>query len=845
MKPEEKLALSNCDREPVHIPGRIQSFGSLIGFDLQTNELRYFSDNLKSQFPDLPEFSLGDSFEDLFANREITNAIRGGLGLPSIGTQRDRIGVFEIGATQADISLFTANGNGIVELEPYSSSQSGKQAPVAVVKSMISALKTGSGVEALLDSAVKALRKLTGFDRVMGYQFLQNGDGEITVEAKGNGIEPFLGLRYPASDIPQQVRALMLRSEFRLIETIDDPHTMIVSAAGSPPLDLTLSQLRGVSPIHVEYLQNMGVVATMNTSIVVRGELWGLFAFHHYRRKRVAPESRSICELFSQLISMQIQQEIEKATFDRRSRAQSSMMQLESDSHSVEEVFTLTASELMEIVKCSGIALVDGILITTAGQTPPDDSIKNIIDLMTVEFVALNELSATAIPNPESLGVTAGALAIRLAEDANIIFFRNEIEKEIRWAGETEKNITYGPNGPRLTPRGSFAEYLESVSGCCEPWSNDDVSAAHEISAKLQKLLHSASGKLSQHLEKQKRYQNLLIAELNHRVQNTLALVRSIARQTMDSTDSLDQYIEALEQRISALSKVHDLIGGSGLQWARFEDLVAVELKPFIDAKASIELNGPTIAIRADIAPIVSLLFHEMISNAVKHGALSGKGKSLKVTWQEREGGVAIDWVEELDQEINEPERQGFGFALIKRAIPYECKGKSEIHFRGKQFVINFWLPPATVQRLSNAQENLPAKTKHNSESDLLGNLGDVFPSVLIVEDNMVLAMEMERLLIESGAEIVNAYPDTNLAMIELDQKTYDAAILDINLGSETNFDLAIKLHKKGTPVVFMSGYDSKYEMPEQLIRAPRLTKPVNRTELIHALETARETVEE
>ena len=125
---------------------------------------------------------------------------------------------------------------------------------------MISALKTGSGVEALLDSAVKALRKLTGFDRVMGYQFLQNGDGEITVEAKGNGIEPFLGLRYPASDIPQQVRALMLRSEFRLIETIDDPHTMIVSAAGSPPLDLTLSQLRGVSPIHVEYLQNLSLI---------------------------------------------------------------------------------------------------------------------------------------------------------------------------------------------------------------------------------------------------------------------------------------------------------------------------------------------------------------------------------------------------------------------------------------------------------------------------------------------------------------------------------------------------------------------------------------------------------
>ncbi len=845
MKPEEKLALSNCDREPVHIPGRIQSFGSLIGFDLQTSELRYFSDNLKSQFPDLPEFSLGDSFENLFANREITHAIRGGLGLPSIGTQRDRVGTFEIGATEADIALFTANGTGIVELEPSSSTRSRPQAPVAVVKSMISVLKTGSGVEELLDSAVKALRHLTGFDRVMGYQFLRNGDGEITAEAKGNGIEPFLGLRYPASDIPQQVRALMLRSQFRLIETIDDPHATIMAKDGAPPLDLTLSQLRGISPIYVEYLQNMGVAATMNTSIVVRGELWGMFAFHHYRPKRIAPDSRSVCELFSQLISMQIQQEIEQATFDRRARAQSSMMQLESGSYSVEEVFTHTASELMEIVKCSGTALVDGTSITTVGETPPDESIKNIIDLMTVEFVALNELSATALPNPESLGNVAGALAIRLAQDASIIFFRNEIKKEIRWAGGTEKDITYGPNGPRLTPRGSFAEYLESVSGCCEPWSNDDVSAAHEISTKLQKLLHSASGKLSQHLEKQKRYQDLLIAELNHRVRNTLALVRSIARQTMTSTDSLDQYIEALEQRISALSKAHDLIGGSGLQWARIEDLVTAELKPFIDAKASVELDGPKIAVRADIAPIVSLLFHEMTSNAVKHGALSSKGKALRVSWQERQGGVAIDWVEELDQEMNEPDRQGFGFALIKRAIPYECKGKSEIHFRGKQLVINFWLPPETVHRLSTAQENLPAKTKHDSESDAQGNIADSVQSIMIVEDNMVLAMEMERLLLDIGAKSVDAYPDKNLAVTELDQKTYDAAILDINLGPETSFDLAIKLHQAGTPVVFVSGYDSKYDLPEQLIRSPRLTKPVNRTELIHALETARDMVKE
>ncbi|MFK7769641.1 MAG: HWE histidine kinase domain-containing protein [Mariniblastus sp.] len=845
MKPEEKLALSNCDREPVHIPGRIQSFGSVIGFDLDSNRLQYHSDNLLTLFPTLREPSFEKSFENLFPQRDIVHAIRGGLGLPSIEVQRDRVGSFEIGSTKTDVALYTANGVAVVELEPDQHVSARPQTPVSVVKSMLATLRTGDGIEALLDSAVKALRHLTGFDRVMGYRFLENGEGEVVAETKGNGIEPFLGLRYPASDIPQQARMLMMRAQFRLISSLEDPHSSITSAGGSPPLDLTLSHLRGVSPIHIEYLQNMGVNATMNTSVVVRGKLWGLFAFHHYRAKKITPDQRSICELFSQLISMQIQQEIEQATFDRRSRAHSSMLNLESGEQTTEEIFTRTADELMGIVGCSGVAIVKETHITAAGATPPKETIRNIVELTTDECTSINELSATAVPEPETLGDVAGALIIKLAHQTHLVFFRNEIATEIRWAGGKEKTITHGPNGPRLTPRGSFAEYIESVSGRCEPWSKVDISGAMEISSKMQKLMHLSSGELSQHLEKQKRYQDLLIAELNHRVRNTLALVRSIARQTKSSTQSLDQYIESLEQRISALSKAHDLIGGSGLQWARIEDLVNAELKPYVDAQANITLQGPKIAVRADVAPIVSLLFHEMTSNAVKHGALSDHGKSLQVSWKEKDGGVAIDWTETLTKEVSEPERRGFGFALIKRAIPYECKGKSTIEFRGDQMAIHFWLPPESVHRLSSAQESLPTKTRSEADSPLKSDVIASIESVMLIEDNMVLAMEMERLLLEVGIKEVDAFPNTELATDELERKKFDAAILDINLGDETSFDLGLKLHKLGTPVVFVSGYDSKYELPEQLIRAPRLTKPVNRTELVLALETARQSVDE
>ena len=152
--------------------------------------------------------------------------------------------------------------------------------------------------------AARQLKALLGFDRVMVYRFHSDDTGEVFAEAREMRLESFFGLHYPASDIPPQARKLYLTNILRIISDVADP-TVAIAPAVSPagiPLDLSLGTLRSVSPIHIEYLRNMGVTASMSISIVVRGKLWGLFACHHYSGARVLPYAlRAVAELYAQL----------------------------------------------------------------------------------------------------------------------------------------------------------------------------------------------------------------------------------------------------------------------------------------------------------------------------------------------------------------------------------------------------------------------------------------------------------------------------------------------------------------------------------------------------------------
>lgn len=878
---DAKVAITNCDLEPVHIPGRIQSFGALIAFDTHSMQINYCSDNLWTLFPDLDREILGSDLGRFSDNPHFAHAIRGALGLPTLGTTRERIGSFKIGDRLTDVAASLHEQTAVVELEPISPQAGAKyQAPIARLKSTLVALQSHQELPSLLQSATKSLRRMTGFDRVMVYKFLNDESGEVVAEARSPGVDSYLGLRYPASDIPKQVREMMVRVPFRLIADVDDPHAKVVShhfkdPLTPPPLDLSMTHLRGVSPIHIQYLKNMGVSSTMNLSIVVHGKLWGLFAFHHYHPNQVGPNERSLCELFGHFASLEIQQKIqsERLSYERRTQ---SLLQLlrNAPSNSLAQCVSENAEVLMKTVNANGISFITEEKITSHGDVPSDAMIQQLIRIAPSEPLTLESFAGvdvtpidSAIQSGEQLDPVdagdepaatdvAGVMMRKLSQqqDSWIAFFRNSVEKEIRWAGEKTKTVQHGPQGPYLSPRSSFAEYCEIVQGQSEPWTRDEHKTAAAIETTLSSLKFSHADELADQLRSTNQHQSLLISELNHRVRNIITLVRSIARQTSVNAQSLEDYVTHFEKRLIALATAHNLIGGNGTQWASLRKIINIELKAYRAAGTdTITIEGPEIAIAPGVVTVLTLVFHELATNAVKHGALSEPGIKLDISWGWESGGLRLVWAETVDRLIKPPQKVNFGLNLIQQALPSECHGECQLDFRPDGLTAMFWLPGSAIKALNHrisSKDDLnqrpgsdyptrdrPNDTLNDAQSHATLGPGEIQPfrplEVLILEDKSILAMEMQSMLQTFGFTDILTFSRIDALPSKDQLKTIEVAILDVDLGrGENSFEFASLLQTLGVPIIFTSGFDGDRNFPASLEAVPKLAKPVSADDL-------------
>ena len=840
----EKLALDNCEREPVHIPGRVQTFGGMIACDMKTMQVLGYSDNLADVVPGLLPLKLGSELGEVIAERDLIHSIRGSLGLPTVSIQRERIGAHKIEDHFYDIALSVKNGIATIEFERVGFNEGRPDASVALVRSMLASLPSKTGPHELLDSAVTSLRRTTGFDRVMGYRFLSDDAGEVVAEAKSPGIEPYLGLRYPASDIPEVVRKLMVVNPFRIIADVEDPHAKLITRQGSEPIDLSLTHLRGVSPIHIEYLKNMGVRSVMHVSLIVRGKLWGLLSFHHENPLVLSPEKRSVVELFGHLMSLQLQQQLEQEVMDKRKKAESIFQSLNTSSATgLTELFNLHAQNFPKVISCEGAALINRDGILEWGRCPEKPVIESLTQLSKEHAHAVSSL--VGIADSKHTNGICGAAVVELSQGTNswLLLFRSEQIENVRWAGDTNKRIEYGPNGPRLHPRASFEEYAESVRDQSLPWTLADIEAAAQIATALRDAAYSSLDESQRDWNKQKEHKNLLIAELNHRVKNILALVRSIARQTEGSAASLQQYTRAFEKRIAALSTAHDLIGGSGLQWGSLRRLLETELRAFVHSHRMVTLAGPEIGLRADVAPLMALMFHELVSNSVKHGALSDAGDKLEISWKEEAGGLELIWDEYLKRPLAKPTRRGFGMTLIERSVPHECNGTCDIQFAESGLKVKFWLPSDSIRKIEGTK-NAPKLDEPTRKAMPRKQTNDV--KIIVVEDNTVLAVELESLLVSYGYHNVTLFNGVescqNTCLGEAGELP-DIGIFDINLSGTTSFALAEQLSEKGVSLIFASGYDVGVETPASLVHVPRLRKPIDNQELLLLLSTVEESL--
>ncbi len=835
-----QVDLTNCDREPIHQLGAIQQFGFLLAVSpdwIVTHASQNLADFLGVSFETVIGTPLTSVFTDN-AIQQIRNSLDD-LKTPD-SVQRLRAIKLSDKAGDYDVAAHRSGENTIIiEAEPADDSAAHR---IAQIRNMADAVKFSDTIESASMAAAAELRRYLEFDRVMVYRFSPDGHGAVIAESARPDLEPYLGLNYPASDIPRQARTLYCRNLLRIISDVNAAPVPIAPTPGAndEPLDLSLSLLRSVSPIHIEYLKNIGVGASLSISILQDGKLWGLFACHHMSAKVLPQNVRTGAELFGELFSAVLSQhtaEVQRA-YNQKARAIHTklMMQFAGEA-SLAGNFQEVSQSFQEVIPHDGAAAVIGAEILTVGETPADDDIRRLAQFLNAEaparIFATDRLGESHEPGKHLAATAAGVLALPVSRDPRdyIILFRKELVRTVNWAGNPVKPAELGPNGARLTPRKSFELWQEEVRGQSAPWTSGELDAADAMRITLLEVVLRLTEAAREDREKAEQQQTLLIAELNHRVRNILNLIKGLVNQSRDQSASVETFADIVGARIESLAMAHDQITKENWSPASLYKLIETEASAYLsDKETRVRISGPDAMLYPAAFTTMALVVHELITNSAKHGALSDRKGEVLVTLEEKSDSLEINWREQNGPKVKKPTRRGFGSTIIERTVPYDLKGEANIDYARDGVRASFALPLKYVAAFKTpSPKAAPRQAPPATGNSIKGR-------ALIVEDNVIVAMEAESILTELGAQQVILTSTVKAALTAIDKHDFDCAILDINLGDESALDIATTLAAKGVPFIYTTGYGEDKLSAEGLPAAPVATKPYSAESLAKAL---------
>ena len=838
----EKTDLTNCDREPIHIPGSIQPHGAMLVLDAESFTLRYASANACTILG-VAGIEPAMTLEDI-VGRDVAHDIRnafakaGGSEVPGI-----LLGAILPGLSDPlDVTMHRHQDFTFVEFERAAESGASAEGALDITQMLVRKIGLHTDVGQIAATGARLVRSMLGYDRVMVYQFLHNGAGRVIAEAKNSFLCSFLGQHFPASDIPYQARRLYLRNTIRMIGDSAYRTVPLIPAlrSGDKPVDMSFAQLRSVSPIHCEYLQNMGVHASLSISIIVDGELWGLISCHHDSTKVVPLPLRIGAELFGQYFSLQI------AVAERRAEILASNLAREQldkvmgalgADGSLSTKLRENLGALASLIQSDGAAIwVDGKW-TAMGLAPPAASVPALIDHIREKAKGslwhTQELRADL--NVEHYGTAvAGALAIPLSASPRdyLLLFRSEEAHNIEWAGAPFKTVVSTPEGERLSPRGSFTTWREDVRGRSQPWTDPELAIAEAIRNYVRDVVLRHSEINEEERARAEKRRRVINAELNHRVKNIIALVKSIALQTGAHATSVADYSASLEGRLRALAFAHDQSLGSSTG----------DLGTLVEAEASlyryggtpdrVVVSGPGIRLDDRSFGVLALVVHELMTNAAKYGALSVSTGKLVIGWRrDAAGDCEISWIELGGPTLAAPKHEGFGSKLIRTTVAHDLGGTVTIDYAPEGLRAKLTVPAARISSAEPVAVRSPAAESSATSLDGL--------SVLIVEDQALIALDIEEMIRKLGAREIRLSPNVDDAQKAIERFGADIAVLDFNLGAETSEAIADQLISEGIPFVFSTGYGDSLMIPERFRQVPVVRKPVNESALAAQLGVA------
>jgi len=722
MEHGRQVDLLSCADEPIHIPGSVQPHGALLFFQ-HDGQLAGWSANAAAMLGIAPELGLPHS--SLTLPPDALEAIADCIASQDDDDAGPLVAGLCIGQFDVDCVVHAADGRVVAEFERRETSSEEVSRFAIKAHGSIDRLRRQKTIDALLASAVQQVREFTGFDRVMAYRFRPDDSGDVVAESRRDDLVPYLGQRYPAGDIPAQARRLYTLNTLRMIADMDYAAVPLFGAPGAAPLDMSFAVLRSVSPVHVEYLKNMGVRASMSVSIVINGRLWGLIACHHMAPKLVPHAVRLAADVLAQVMASTIQsiESREDASLAEQSaRVRTAMVESLLLDDDPLDALGQHARALMQASGAQAMLASQHGKVVRFGDLQEDLAEAIVHSLPENQHdLVVRELQADW-PDAlhDKLGKWVGMLALPFDPLGQgwCVLLRLEQVEQVAWGGRPEKTVALGPLGERLTPRGSFDAWYETVRGSAHPWEPTVLANARLTLAELVRAVNA-------HRAQTESTRAQLLAMLGHDLRDPLHSI-NMAGMVLERTggDSGGNQ-PTLGKRIRSSTNRMQRMIGQVLDMSRIDrgmglgvNLVPVDVRALLEDlidEARLAYPGIPIELTWDEATTVKAdegrlgqVLSNLLSNARHHGE---PGKPVSVCLETRDGHAIVEVANAgkpippdlaatlfnpfKRASLNNPRnRTGMGLGLyIAQQIVREHSGEITYRYQGEQVVFTLRLP--------------------------------------------------------------------------------------------------------------------------------------------------------
>lgn len=726
MYPREYI---NCDQEPIHICGEVQEYGYLLGS--QGSKITFYSENILDFFSVDSDFLLGKDIRLLFAHFDIDVNWNNFSDNEILAIQH-----ITFKNQEYTLSIHTHKGWTFFEIE--------KVMPNHKINKEYAAIQNilrNSNEKNIWQILLHEVQQIIDFDRVMIYQFLYDGSGNVIEELVKPNLESYLDLHYPESDIPAQARALYLKNPVRITSHVSGKTYPIVGVIPKEEIDLTYSVTRASSPIHIQYLKNAQVEASFSTSIIVNGELWGMVACQNSEAKHLDLQSRLLVETltrtsanaFASFRSLETLQEYQKINLNNISLRQNLL-----NDDSFDKALENNINDIMNTCNADGIIIKINDEILTAGNTPDNTDIEKIINWSKENFhnfqenIYISNTFCSTLTNLENSETSCGIIISELCNNTSdmLIWLRKEQGYKIKWAGKPEKQTTSeikdGVEIIKFSPRKSFEVWKEYVKGTSLPWKIKEIESAKWITSVILKASHTKSSQI-QDLNNQLKELNAELDSFSHTISHDLNTPLTVIKlnaqlaKRLPSSENVSKALDNITSQVDTMSEmILNVLELSKIKKSEIK-LKSIQVDSLItkvveDSKISFESPHTDIIIQntpevLGDQTMVYQVFGNVIGNAVKYSSKSEKPKvkivgetnDNVVIYKITDNGIGIDQEESkkmfkiFSRMNNAKEFKGNGVGLsIVHHLMEKMGGKISYESesgKGTTFILKFQKP--------------------------------------------------------------------------------------------------------------------------------------------------------